>query len=84
MIINIKRIYVYYIIGIIVTIVIFGLNKGYFLFMLTGVGVGLLLHKWVKEQYNNFTNVFFTDELRKREMKRRLLEQELERLKEGD
>jgi uncharacterized metal-binding protein len=84
MIINFKRTYIYYIIGIVVTVVIFGLNKGYFLFLLLGFGVGILLHNWVKDMYDNTINAFFTDELRKRQMKKKVLEQELERLKEGD
>jgi hypothetical protein len=84
MIINFKRIYVYYIIGIVVSVVVFGLNKGYFLFLLLGFGVGILLHGWVKNMYDNTINAFFTDELRKRQIKRKLLEQELEKYKEGD
>jgi hypothetical protein len=84
MIINFKKTYLYYIIGIVVTVVIFGLNSGYFIFLLIGFGVGILLHGWVKNMYDNTINAFFTDELRKRQIKRKLLEQELEKYKEGD
>jgi hypothetical protein len=84
MIINFKRTYIYYIIGIIVSVVIFGLNMYYFMFTLLGFGVGILLHNWVKDMYDNTINAFFTDELRKRQIKRKLLEQELEKYKEGD
>jgi len=52
--------------------------------MLMGFGLGYLLHNWIFEKYTDFVNAFFTDELRKRQIKRKELEQELERLKEGD
>ena len=87
-----KITYLYYIIGVIVTIIIYGLDKAYFLFLLLGFGVGILLHNWIKGLYDDTINAFFTSELRKRQMEKRELEQkldrlneiELERLKEGD
>ncbi|MGA2476979.1 MAG: hypothetical protein ABSF73_10205 [Terriglobia bacterium] len=79
-----KRSWIYYVIGAVVFVAVFGINKGYWLFMLMGFGLGYLLHNWIFEKYTDFVNAFFTDELRKRQIKRKELEQELERLKEGD
>lgn len=79
-----KRTWIYYIVGTIIFVVLFGFNMGYCLFLLMGFGVGILLNNWIKGLYDDTVNAFFTGELRKRETKRKELEQELERLKMGD
>lgn len=79
-----KRNWIYYIVGIAVFVGVFGWNKGYWLFMLIGFGLGFALHNWIYDKYIDFINAFYADEVRKRQMKRKELEQELEKLKEGD
>jgi hypothetical protein len=79
-----KKNYIYYIAGAVVFVVIFGIDKLGSLFLLLGFGLGYLLHGWVNGLFTDWKNAFFTGELRKREMKVKELEQELERLKEGD
>jgi hypothetical protein len=81
---QIKRNWIYYILGIVITIILFGWRKDYFLFLLIGSGLGLLLHTWVKDIYDNTINAFFTSELTKRNMRQKDLELELEKLKKGD
>jgi hypothetical protein len=77
---NIKTI-IYYAVGIALTVIIWGLNSVYFLFLLLGFGIGIFLYKYVKDMYDNTINAFFTGELRKREMKEKELELELEKIR---
>jgi hypothetical protein len=79
-----KKSWIYYIVGTIVFIVLFGIDKMWTLFLLTGFSLGYLLHNWLNNIFVDWKNAFFTDELRKREMKKKELEQELEKLKQGD
>jgi hypothetical protein len=79
-----KKHWLYYIVGTVVFIVLFGVNKGWCLFLLIGFGLGILFHGWLKDMYDNTVNAFYTGEVHKRDMKRKELEQELERLNQGD
>jgi hypothetical protein len=79
-----KKTWLYYIVGTALFLILFGINKEWTLFLLIGCGVGLLLHNWIDNIFIDWKNAFFTDELRKREMKKRELERELELLKQGD
>lgn len=73
-----------YIGGAIFCIALFGYDKVYFLLLLGGVGLGLLLHNWIKGMYDDTINAFFVSELTRRQIKKKELEQELARLNEGD
>ena len=84
MIFKFKKQWIYYILGIIGFSVLYGYDKFYCLFVLVGVGFGVLLHDRIQETYNDTIDSFFSNESRKRQMKKRLLEQELEKLKQGD
>jgi hypothetical protein len=64
--------------------ILFGVNKGYFLFTLIGFGIGMFLHNWIKELYDNTINAFYSSEKQKRDNRKKNLEQELERLNAGD
>jgi hypothetical protein len=79
-----KKSYLYYVAGTAIFVVLFGLSKEWCLFLLIGFGLGYILHNWLDDMFINWKNAFFTDELRKREMKKKELEQELEKLKSGD
>jgi hypothetical protein len=81
---NFKKEYLYYVLGVVGVIVVFGIGQLYFYVLLAGFGVGYLLHDWIKGMYDNSINVFFTGEVRKRSMKRKELEQELEKLNSSD
>jgi hypothetical protein len=76
--------WLYYLIGVALFVALFGYDKVLCLFLLIGFGIGYLLHNWLNGIYTDFVNAFFTDELRKRQIKRKELEDELERLKQGD
>lgn len=79
-----KKQYLYYIVGTIVFVIIYSFDKIGTLMLLGGFGIGYLLHNWLRGMYEDTLNAFFTTETRKRQMKKRELEQELEKLKEGD
>lgn len=81
---QINKNHIWYILGSIVALVVFGIDKIYFLFMLAGVGLGLVLHTWVKGILDNMTNVFFTNESLKREMRKKELENELQKINESE
>jgi hypothetical protein len=79
-----KKNWIYYIVGTVLFVVLFGINKGWTLFLFLGFCLGFILHNWLDNLFTDWKNAFFTDEVRRRENKRKELEQELERLKQGD
>lgn len=72
---------IWYIIGGAIALAVFGIDKAWFLFMLMGIGIGLILHGWVSGILTDMSNTFYDNESRKREMKKRDLENQLEKLK---
>lgn len=79
-----RKEWLYYVTGTIVFFVLWGLNVGYCLFILIGFGLGVVLHSWIMGMYNDTVNAFYTNESRKRSIRQKELEQELEKYKEGD
>jgi len=79
-----NRNWIYYIIGVVVIVGVYSWDKVGLLLLFVGGMMGYLLHGYVRGIYDDWNEAYFNNEKRRRDIRKKVLEQELEQLKQGD